>query len=71
MYCNVKSTGLPLGLFSTDVFWNHSCLLVCYSSGFYIVRSYMVFCNYRILLELSAAIGIYIYIWGEIRGDWN
>ena len=28
MYCNIKSTGLPLGLFSTDVFWNHSCLAV-------------------------------------------
>ena len=28
MYSSVKSTGLPLGLFSTDVFWNHSCLPV-------------------------------------------
>ena len=28
MSCNVISTGLPLGLFSTDVFWNHSCLPV-------------------------------------------
>ena len=28
VYSNVKSTGLPLGLFSTDVFWNHSCLPV-------------------------------------------
>ena len=28
MYSSVKSTGLPLGLIGTDVFWNHSCLLV-------------------------------------------
>ena len=28
MYSSVKSTDLPLGLFSTDVFWNHSCLPV-------------------------------------------
>ena len=28
MYSNVISTGLPLGLFSTDAFWNHSCLPV-------------------------------------------
>ena len=27
----------------------------------YIVRSYMVFCNYQILLEPSAVRGIYIY----------
>ena len=28
MSSNVKSTGLPLGLFCTDVFWKHSCLFV-------------------------------------------
>ena len=28
MYSDVKSTGLPLGLFSTNVFWSHSCLPV-------------------------------------------
>ena len=27
MYCNVKSTGLPLGLFSTNSFWK--LLLFC------------------------------------------
>ena len=31
MYCNVESTGLPLGLFSTDVFWNRNCFVVIYS----------------------------------------
>ena len=28
IYCNVKSTGLPLGLFSTDAFWNCYCFVV-------------------------------------------
>ena len=28
MYCNVKSTGLPLGLFSTLMFSRNSCLPV-------------------------------------------
>ena len=28
MYSDVISTGLPLGLFSSDAFWNHSCLPV-------------------------------------------
>ena len=28
MYCNVKSTGLPLGLFSTLMFSGNSCLPV-------------------------------------------
>ena len=28
VYCNVICTGLPLGLFSTDVFWKRNCFVV-------------------------------------------
>ena len=31
VYSNVESTGLPLGLFSTDAFWNRNCFVVIYS----------------------------------------
>ena len=64
MYSNVKSTGLPLGLFSTLMFSGNSCLPV-----FIIPLNSRLFCNYRILLESPAAIGVYIGVgfgFGEI-----
>ena len=71
MYSNVISTGLPLGLFSTDAFWNHSCLPVFIIPAASRLFDYMWYFAMTILfvevLVDSSILGIYIYR----RQDWN
>ena len=64
MYSNVISTGLPLGLFSTDAFWNHSCLPVFIIPAGSRLFDYMwYFAMTSLFVEVlvdSSVLGIYI-----------